>query len=64
MVPNSQLYSAAQSRDQAGIIFSLAAKMVRAMIEEYGGAIQFVRPSWNRVSARFWRRRGRSRKCR
>ena len=26
--PNSQLYSAAQSRDQAGIIFSLAAKMV------------------------------------
>src|SRR5215813_2724682 len=27
--PNSQLYSAAQSRDQAGIIFSLAAKMVR-----------------------------------
>jgi phage terminase large subunit-like protein len=27
--PNSQLFSAAQSRDQAGIIFSLAAKMVR-----------------------------------
>ena len=27
--PNSELYSAAQSRDQAGIIFSLAAKMVR-----------------------------------
>ena len=27
--PNSQLYSAAQSRDQAAIIFSLAAKMVR-----------------------------------
>jgi phage terminase large subunit-like protein len=27
--PNSQLYSAAQSRDQAGIIFALAAKMVR-----------------------------------
>jgi phage terminase large subunit-like protein len=27
--PNSQLYSAAQSRDQAGIIFSLASKMVR-----------------------------------
>jgi phage terminase large subunit-like protein len=26
---NSQLYSAAQSRDQAGIVFSLAAKMVR-----------------------------------
>ena len=26
--PNSELYSAAQSRDQAGIIFSLAAKMV------------------------------------
>ena len=27
--PNSQLYSAAQSRDQASIIFSLAAKIVR-----------------------------------
>lgn len=27
--PNSQLYSAAQSRDQAGVLFSLAAKMVR-----------------------------------
>jgi len=27
--PNSQLYSAAQSREQAGIIFSLAAKIVR-----------------------------------
>ena len=27
--PNSQLFSAAQSRDQAGLIFSLAAKMVR-----------------------------------
>ena len=27
--PNSQLYSAAQSRDQAAIVFSLAAKMVR-----------------------------------
>src|SRR5262249_56073487 len=27
--PNSQLYSAAQSRDQAAIIFSLASKMVR-----------------------------------
>jgi phage terminase large subunit-like protein len=27
--PNSELYSAAQSRDQAAIIFSLAAKMVR-----------------------------------
>src|SRR5262245_41336328 len=27
--PNSQLYSAAQSRDQAAIIFSLAAKLVR-----------------------------------
>jgi phage terminase large subunit-like protein len=27
--PNSQLYSAAQSRDQAAIIFNLAAKMVR-----------------------------------
>ena len=27
--PNSELYSAAQSRDQAGIIFSLAAKMVQ-----------------------------------
>ena len=27
--PNSQLFSAAQSRDQAGLIFNLAAKMVR-----------------------------------
>lgn len=27
--PNSQLYSAAQSRDQAGILFNLAAKIVR-----------------------------------
>jgi phage terminase large subunit-like protein len=27
--PNSQLYSAAQSRDQAGIVFALASKMVR-----------------------------------
>ena len=27
--PNSQLYSTAQSRDQAAIVFSLAAKMVR-----------------------------------
>jgi phage terminase large subunit-like protein len=27
--PNSQIYSAAQSRDQAAILFSLAAKMVR-----------------------------------
>jgi phage terminase large subunit-like protein len=27
--PNAQLYSAAQSRDQAGIIFSLASKMIR-----------------------------------
>ena len=27
--PNSQLYSAAQSREQAGVLFSLAAKMVR-----------------------------------
>jgi len=28
-LPNSQLYSAAQSRDQAAILFNLAAKMVR-----------------------------------
>lgn len=28
-VPNSQLFSAAQSRDQAGVLFSLAAKIVR-----------------------------------
>ena len=27
--PNSQLYSAAQSRDQAGLLFALATKMVR-----------------------------------
>jgi phage terminase large subunit-like protein len=36
--PNSQLYSAAQSRDQAGIVFSLAAKMVR-MNPELRGAV-------------------------
>src|SRR5262245_2741601 len=29
MVPNSQLFSAAQSRDQAAVIFALAAKIVR-----------------------------------
>src|SRR5262249_12906892 len=28
-IPNSQLYSAAQSRDQAGLLFALAAKIVR-----------------------------------
>jgi len=35
--PNSQLYSAAQSREQAAILFSLAAKMVRmnAVLSEY-----------------------------
>jgi len=27
--PNSQLFSTAQSRDQAAIVFSLASKMVR-----------------------------------
>jgi phage terminase large subunit-like protein len=27
--PNSQLFSAAQSREQAGVLFALAAKMVR-----------------------------------
>lgn len=31
--PNSQLYSAAQSRDQAAILFALAAKMVRMSSE-------------------------------
>lgn len=31
--PNSQLYSAAQSRDQAGILFSLAAKIIRLSAE-------------------------------
>jgi phage terminase large subunit-like protein len=36
--PNSQLYSAAQSRDQAGIVFALAAKMVR-MNPELCGAV-------------------------
>lgn len=30
--PNSQLYSAAQSRDQASILFALAAKMVRLSV--------------------------------
>ncbi|WP_424974256.1 terminase large subunit [Dinoroseobacter sp. S124A] len=35
--PNSQLYSAAQSRDQAAILFNLAAKMVRMseVLSEY-----------------------------
>jgi phage terminase large subunit-like protein len=28
-IPNSQLYSAAQSRDQAGLLFALAAKIIR-----------------------------------
>lgn len=32
-VPNGQLYSAAQSRDQAAILFGLAAKMVRMSAE-------------------------------
>ncbi len=38
-VPNGQLYSAAQSREQAGVLFSLAAKMVRmsAELSEYVG---------------------------
>jgi phage terminase large subunit-like protein len=36
--PNSQLYSAAQSRDQAGIVFSLASKMVR-MNPQLRGAV-------------------------
>ncbi|HSH29763.1 MAG TPA: terminase TerL endonuclease subunit [Thiohalobacter sp.] len=31
--PNSQLYSAAQSRDQASILFALAAKMVRLSVD-------------------------------
>jgi phage terminase large subunit-like protein len=31
--PNSQLYSAAQSRDQAAIIFGLAVKMIRMNLE-------------------------------
>lgn len=37
--PNSQLYSAAQSRDQAAILFSLAAKVVRMSpdLSEYVG---------------------------
>jgi phage terminase large subunit-like protein len=35
--PNSQLYSAAQSRDQASILFSLAAKMVRMSPELSAG---------------------------
>jgi len=37
--PNSQLYSAAQSRDQASILFNLAAKMVR-MSPELNAVIQ------------------------
>jgi phage terminase large subunit-like protein len=34
--PNSQLYSAAQSRDQAALIFALAAKIVRMSPDLYG----------------------------
>lgn len=34
--PNSQLYSAAQSRDQAAVLFSLAAKMIRMSPELSG----------------------------
>lgn len=37
--PNSQLYSAAQSRDQAAILFSLAAKVVR-MSPELSAVVQ------------------------
>lgn len=36
--PNSQLYSAAQSRDQAALLFALAAKIVR-MSPDLGGVI-------------------------
>lgn len=36
--PNSQLYSAAQSRDQAAVLFELAAKMVR-MSPELSGVV-------------------------
>jgi phage terminase large subunit-like protein len=33
---NSQIYSAAQSRDQASLVFALAAKMVRnSVLSEY-----------------------------
>jgi len=39
--PNSQIYSAAQSRDQAGIVFNLAAKMVR-MNPDLAGAIAIL----------------------
>jgi phage terminase large subunit-like protein len=36
--PNSQLYSAAQSRDQAALLFSLAAKIVRLTeLQQYVG---------------------------
>jgi phage terminase large subunit-like protein len=36
--PNSQLYSAAQSRDQAALLFSLAAKIVRMTeLQQYVG---------------------------
>jgi hypothetical protein len=37
--PNSQLYSAAQSRDQAGLIFMLALKMIR-MNPDLGAAVR------------------------
>jgi phage terminase large subunit-like protein len=37
--PNSQLYSAAQSRDQAAILFALAAKIVRLSPEDFGSVV-------------------------
>ena len=37
--PNSQLFSAAQSRDQAGLLFELAAKIVRGSEELYSVVI-------------------------
>ena len=42
---NAQIYSAAQSRDQAGIVFSLAAKMVRMNPELNGPNMVVIRES-------------------
>jgi phage terminase large subunit-like protein len=52
--PNSQLYSAAQSRDQAAILFALAAKVVRMSPDL--SAVVVVRDTASSCSARSWAR--------
>jgi len=51
--PNSQLYSAAQSRDQAGIVFSLASKMVRNNPRDC--EVAHVPRAWHKISRAFCR---------